>query len=98
MALYLDLYDLSDNPALLTRIAVAVSVAGEAIRVENPATTNHAARMVWAKAALQNPLEEARKIVWSILAQNKAASTAQIIGADDATVQAAVNNTIDLLI
>jgi hypothetical protein len=53
--------------------------------------------MEWARSVLQGPDAEAQRMLWAVLAQNRAFTQAQITGADDATVQGAVNAAIDLL-
>jgi len=82
---------------LKNRIQVAVIVAADVIRLENAQTANHANRMVWATRALDNPAAVAQKVTWAVLAQNRAATVSQIINADDATVQTAVNAAVDLI-
>lgn len=96
MATYTELYDLQNNDVLRNKIAVAIVVAADVIRAEAPATTNHANRLIWAKAALQNPQAEAVRMTWGVLAQNKALSVAQITGASDANILTAVQAAIDL--
>ncbi len=100
MATYAELLTIAQTETgatLLNKIRVAVVVACDIIRLEAPATANHANRLVWTQAALRNPGEEAQRLMWAVLAQNRTFSAAQITGADDATVQTAVNNAIDLL-
>lgn len=83
--------------ALLRKIKVAVIVACDIIRLEAPATANHANRLTWASATLNNPDGAAARMLYAVLAQNRAFTAAQITNADDATVQAAVNAAVDLL-
>lgn len=96
MATYDELLQAAEHPALINRIRVACVVAAEAIRLEAAGTTNHANRMIWAKAVFQNPPAEANRMLWAVLAQNKAATLAQITGATDATIQTAVGNAVDV--
>ena len=100
MATYSELLDIaggSTGSALRSKIRVATVVAADVIRLEAPATANHANRLLWARAALTQPDTEAQRMVWAVLAQNRAFTAAQITGADDATVQTAVNAAVDLL-
>lgn len=100
MATYDELLTLatsSSGTALHRRIRVGVIVAADVIRLEAGATPNHAKRMEWAKAVLSNPNQEAERMLWAVLAQNRTFTTAQILNADDATVQTAVNAAVDLL-
>ena len=95
MATYAELVTASNNEALNTRIAVACAVAADKIRTEAEATPNHAARVNWARAAFADPGAAAKGIVWSVLAQNRAFTLAQITSADDAAVQTAVDAAVN---
>jgi hypothetical protein len=96
MATYFELLTASENTDLRKKVKVACFVAAEAIRTENTGTTNHAARLTWAKGVFENPDRESNRMVWAVLAQNAAATYAAIIGATDAAVQTAVNNAVDV--
>lgn len=96
MALYQELYDLCNDSSLKNRTAIACVIAANAIRTEAGATANHANRLLWAKAALANPVGEAARMLPAVLAQNVASTVAQIQAATDATLQTAVNNAVDL--
>jgi hypothetical protein len=78
-------------------VRVACIVAAEAIRSEAAGTANHANRIIWAKAVFQNPVAQAEPMLWAVLAQNRALTSAQIIGATDAGLLTAVNVEIDVL-
>lgn len=95
MATYSELVTASNNSALITRIAVACAVAAEKIRSEPTSTPNHVNRLKWAKTAFYDPTDAARGLIWCVLAQNRAAPLIQITGADDATVQTAVDSAVD---
>ena len=100
MATYTELLAIASTgigDALRNRIRVAVVVAADVVRAEEATTPNHANRMAWARLVLQAPDVEAQRMMWAVLAQNRAFTQAQITGADDAAVQAAVNQAIDLL-
>jgi hypothetical protein len=100
MATYAELLTIASSSvgdALRARIRVAVVVAADVVRAENTGTANHASRMIWARQVLQSPDTEAQRMLWAVLAQNRAFTLAQITAADDATVQTAVNAAIDLL-
>lgn len=96
MATYAELLVAAENPDLNNRIRVACIVAAETIRTELPSVTNHANRMVWAKAVFANPVSEAQRMLWAVLAQNRTATLSQLTGATDATVQTAVNAAVDV--
>lgn len=96
MATYDELLISSENGVFNNRIKVACIVAAEKIRVESTAVTNHAARVVWAKKVFENPTFEATRMVWAVLAQNRAFTQAQIVGATDASIQTAVDAAVDV--
>lgn len=96
MATYFELLGASSNDAFRQKVRVACVIAAEKVRTEATSTANHVARMAWAKAVYANPEAEGNRMVWAVLAQNAAATLTAIIGADDATVQGAVNNAIDV--
>lgn len=96
MATYDELLTASENPALVKHIRVACMIAAEAIRTEAAGTTNHANRLIWAKAAFADPVTVGQRMVWAVLAQNAGAALASITGASDATVQTAVNAAVDV--
>jgi len=98
MATYQELYTLSLDATLIQRMTIAVAVAAESIREEPTDTANHDARVAWAKRAMANPDGMARQMLVLALAQYRASSAAQIQGATDAGLQAAVDQTVNLLV
>lgn len=96
MATYLELFALKNDSNLQDRVQVAVIVAAETVRTDDNAPSNQAARLVWAAAAMQDPVGESRRMLWAVLAANKDATTDQILAADDATLQARVDAAVDL--
>ena len=97
MATYAELFALSQNGPLKDKVAVACIVAAEIIRTELTSVPNHAARLVWARKALENPDAVAIAALRAALVQNNALTVAQIQGATDVALQTAVNNAVDLL-
>jgi hypothetical protein len=100
MATYQELLTIATTESgavLRDKIKVAAIVACDTIRSELVSVSNHANRLKWAYATLQDPVAAANRLVWAVLAQNKAATAAQITGAADATVQTAVDAAVDLL-
>lgn len=98
MATYSELLELSQDASLIGRITAAVAVSAEAIRTESGDVEGHNQRMFWAKQALINPEGEARKIIWLILAQNRAFGVEQIQSASDEAIQNAVNGALVLFL
>ena len=96
MATYFELLQAAEHQDLTRRVRVAVIVAAEAVRAESGGTANHPNRLVWAKGVFERPDQEAQRMLWVVLAQNKDATLAQIIGASDSVVQSAVNAAVDV--
>ena len=97
MATYEDLRTLFNHNELLNKIAVACIVAAEAIRTEAPSTTNHANRLVWAKAAFVDTKTIRKHMLMAVLAANKTLDVSAITGASDASIQSTVNSAVDVL-
>jgi hypothetical protein len=87
----------TSGDALKLQIRVAIVVAANSILNEAAGTTNHAARLIWAKEAVSSPDVEAQKMLWAVLAQNAALTVTQITTASDSAVQTAVNGAVNLL-
>lgn len=97
MATYDELLQASENEPLKRKVRVAIIVAAEKIRVQTTnLPTNHARRLKWAAQAFTSPDSVQDTMLRVILAQNRAATLSQITGADDATVQVAVDAAVDL--
>jgi hypothetical protein len=94
---YLEMQLAQENDTLKLKVRSAVLVAADAIRSEAPATTNHVARVAWAKAAFSNPQATSATMMGAVLAQNVAATLAVVLAASDATIQTAVNAAVDVL-
>lgn len=96
MATYAELLTASEHAGLNAKVRVACIIAAEAVRTESGATANHANRVKWAKAVFADPIGEAKRMLWAVLAQNAGATLAQITGATDAAVLIAVTAAIDV--
>ena len=96
MATYDELLQANANTGLINKVRVAVVVSATNIMGEAPATTNHANRLLWAKLVFSDPASMGAKMMWPVLAQNRAATLASITGADDATVQSAVDAAVNV--
>lgn len=97
MATYTELVGLAGTAdALRQQIKMAIAKSALTITNEAPATTNHAQRLAWAKAALGNLDGEVGRVMWYVLAANAGATVGQITGASDATVQTAVDQAVNL--
>lgn len=98
MATYVELTGLSNSisDTLRQQIKMSIAVAAFTITNETGATTNHTARLAWAKAALASPDAEVERVKWYVLAANAGATVQQIAGATDADVQANVNAAVNL--
>ncbi len=96
MATYAELLTAAATDALRQKVRVACIIAAETVRSEADATPNHANRMLWAKAVFMNPEAEGNRMLWAVLAQNKAATLAVILAASDAVVQTNVDAAVNV--
>jgi hypothetical protein len=87
---------LFNSSDLRNRVSVACIVAAEAVRGEDVGTTNHTNRMLWAKAAFNNPDAISRQMLMALLAAEKDSTSAAIMAATDAAIQARVNAAVDV--
>ena len=96
MATYEELRGLFSHGEMLNKVEVACIIAAETIRTEDGGTANHANRLLWAKAAFENP-NQVREQMWkAMLAANESASVATLTTASDSVIQAAVDAAIDV--
>jgi len=96
VATYAELFALHNNSALRNRVQTAVLIAAETVMTEVGTTTNHANRLLWAKAVFAGPVREAERMFMAVLAANSEFTVVQITGASDAAIQANVDAHIDL--
>lgn len=96
MATFDELLAAARNTPLFDHVRVATFVAATDIMTEDPATANHPNRLIWAKQVFQDPDAAGKKMMYPVLAQNRGAPIAAIIGADDATVLGAVQTAINV--
>lgn len=96
MATLIELLQAASNDTLGQKVRAACFIAAEKVRVEAGATTNHAARLVWAKSVFADPEKEGKRMVWAVVAQNAGFTLAQITGASDSAVQTAVDAAVDV--
>jgi hypothetical protein len=84
------------DQGLKDKVKVAMIVSADAIRAEDPRTVpNHEARKQWARLAFQEPDSQVPAILWAVLAQNKALTSAQVLAASDSAVQTAVDAAVN---
>lgn len=104
MASFLETYDLRYDEMLRKRVAGAVTKKADAILIEAGSTPNHAARLVWAEAALRDPVAETEKIMWRVVQngtiRDKQAGASIAAGnvATDADIEFVVNVVVDALL
>lgn len=96
MASYDELLTAAGNTALINKVRVATVVAGTTIMTEADTVDNHANRLLWAKQVFQDPAAAGAKMMWPVLAQNRSFPITSITGADDSTVQTAVNAAVNV--
>lgn len=88
MATLAELQTVLNEPALRDKIRSAVVKTAVAIKNESDATPNHAERVAWAKAALQDPNGMAERVTRYVVAANAALELAAITGLSDTDIQA----------
>lgn len=96
MATYMELYGANNDSDLQDKVTVAVIVAAEIIRTDPSPPSNQEQRLQWAKNAMTDPVSEAKRMLWAILAANKDIDLSQILETSDSTIQLKVDNVIDL--
>jgi hypothetical protein len=96
MATYDELLSAAGDTGLLNKVRMACVVAATTIMTESDSVSNHANRLLWAKSVFDDTASAGAKMMWPVLAQNKAFTSAQITGADDATVQSAVDAAVNV--
>lgn len=96
MATYDEILQANGTTALINKVRVAVVVSATNIMGEADTTVNHANRMLWAKQVFADPAAMGQKMMWPVLAQNKALTLAQITGASDSAVQTAVDAAVNV--
>ncbi len=97
MATYNELLTLATDSDLIARTRVACVVAAYDVGVEVDTTPNHAARVEWSKRVFSNPEFEASRMLWILLAMNKALTVAQIKAVSDEDLQTAVDGAVNIL-
>lgn len=80
---------IGDRGALFDKISAAALIAAEAYRSNGAAT---AAQKAWAREVFRDPGAWKEPIYIAVLAANSTATVAQVTGATDSAVQAAVAN------
>lgn len=106
MATYQELKHLSSDSSLLDRLTTALAKASYEIGQEQPvgsppdaeALQSNTLRRRWAKETLLNPEQQAKRVIWLLLAQYSSLPTTQITAVTDANLQAAVDAAVDLLL
>lgn len=95
MATYEEIADLFEDPILKEKSRVALIVAAQTIFDEDPGTTNHANRVIWARYVINNTEDGVGPAVRAILAANKDAPVSAIQSATDALVQSNIDAIVD---
>lgn len=89
----IDNYNIAVNANFRNRIAAAVAKAAFDVLNEDPGTTYHAERLVWAKDTLKDPVTTTDQMVWTVVQD----TTIQSHGLDstDGEIQNVVNSNIN---
>ncbi|MBI3319734.1 MAG: hypothetical protein HYZ89_04020 [Candidatus Omnitrophica bacterium] len=94
MATYQDIYNLRHSTTLKARVTVAVVSAARAVFQESGATTNHAARLAWAKQAVKDAEGEAERLMWGVVSHPTVQSSGEAV--TDTQLQTMVDNLVDV--
>lgn len=93
MATLVELRDFFDNSALRNKVEAACVVKAASILTTG---TPSAAQIAYAKGVLGDPYAAAQAVWRYVIGANSGATSAQISGASDSTIQTAVNTAMDL--
>lgn len=91
MATLTELQTLLSDPVLRDKCRSACVKTAVSVAYEDAGTANHAARLVWAKGALNDPNGTADKVVRYLVAAMASSTLAEIQAASDATIQGHVD-------
>lgn len=94
MASYLELRGLFNDGDLVNRTAVAIVISVNDLLEGTPSANDRK----YAELVLSNPQSEARKVLMTVLAANKAVSVSSIQAASDATLQTKVDAIVPQLV
>lgn len=104
MSSFLETYDLRNDEMLKKRVAAACTKKADAILIESAGTANHAARLVWAKDCMLDPVQAAFRLMWRVVQngtiqtkQSPASISAGTI-ATDADIEFVVNTVVDVVV
>ncbi len=95
MATYLEIFALRNDSNLQDKVAVAVVKKAQLLLDAASPTAN---QVTWSLAAIENPKSKSDGLLNYVLAKNSAATSAQILAVDDATLQTAINAAVDKII
>lgn len=93
MATYAQIASLRESGNIQSRVKVAVVKAAVDILAEDVGTTNHANRVIWAKAALADCAPKVEQMLWHIALNASIQSSGE--GCSDNDLQFVVNGMID---
>lgn len=94
MATFAELVTASSNATLTEKIRIATLIAADLVLQEAPSVADHQARVRWAQKIFADPESATVKMIWPVLIKNRTATLAQLTGATDEVVQAAVNASV----
>ena len=93
MATLAEIANLAQDESFISRIAAAVGKAATDVINEDPGTTNHANRLLWAKGAMANIDSVTPAYAWTIV-QNATIQTAGVEATDN-DIQFVVNSNVN---
>jgi hypothetical protein len=93
MATLAEIANLAQDESFISRIAAAIGKAATDVINEDPGTTNHANRLLWAKAAMADIDGLASEYAWTIV-QNATIQTSGVEATDN-DIQFVVNSNVN---
>ena len=96
MATLAELNTLINDGTLNEKVRGAVIKAAVAVKFEATDTPNHANRLKWAKAALNDPIGTATRTARYVVAANAAETLATIAALSDTLIQDHTNASVDI--
>lgn len=92
MATYIELYNMKEHFERRATIAV-LKIADYILTAEGSGVANHANRVIWATAALQDPEAKARQLIYSVLANGDVQTGGEAVA--DSVIQYVVETKVD---
>lgn len=95
MATLADIYNLfASSSELRNRIVAAIMDQAQQVFTESALTSNHVARLEWAKAAMKDWQSRTNEMMWAVIATNSISNNGDL--STDAQIKTAVAALVDV--